>query len=128
MITRRPVHDFPRCGMLIITALLGQAAAARAAELKFDFGPGEAQPGHTRVTPQTTHDARRGFGFLEAAAAPGRPSVRAEDVEEGNYEVTVRFGDPASATATTIKAESRRQMVERVETAPGRIETRTFTV
>ena len=50
------------------------------------------------------------------------------DVEEGNYDVTMRFGDPAAATSTTIKAESRRLMIEKVETEPGKFETRTFTV
>src|SRR5207253_3244161 len=101
----------------------------QATEFKFAFGPGEAQPGYTRVTPQTTYDAKRGYGFLNvAAASPGKPSVFAVALEEGNYDVTIRFGDPAGATATTIKAESRRLMVERVETTPGKFETRTFTV
>src|SRR5438094_599505 len=40
----------------------------------------------------------------------------------------MRFGDPSSATSTIIKAESRRLMIEKVETAPGKFETRTFTV
>jgi hypothetical protein len=128
MITRRLAHDLPRCGLLVLAALLGQAAAVRAAELKFDFGPGEARPGYTRVTPGTAYDAKRGFGFLKGAAAPGKQSVFAVHVEEGNYDVTIRFGDPAGATATTVKAESRRLMVERVETAPGKFETRTCTV
>ena len=35
---------------------------------------------------------------------------------------------PAAATGTTVKAESRRLMVERVDTAPGTYETRAFTV
>jgi hypothetical protein len=44
-------------------------AAVDAAEVKFVFGSGEAQPGYTRVTPQTTYDAKCGFGFLQRAAA-----------------------------------------------------------
>ena len=70
------------------------------------------------VAPQMAFDARRGFGFLHIAAAPGKPAVFALAVDEGNYDVTIRFGDPADATATTIKAESRRLMVERVEHFP----------
>src|SRR4051812_47043241 len=102
--TRRQVRDFPPCGLLIVSALLSHAAAVHAVEFKFDFGPGEAQAGHTRVTPRTTYDAKLGFGFLQAAAAPGKPSVFAVTVEEGNYDVTIRFGDPARTTATAIKA------------------------
>ena len=110
-------------------SLIALALAAGAAELSFDFGSGHAQPGPTQVTPQTAYDAQRGFGFLDAAgAAPHAPRVFAVAVAEGNYDVTIRFGDPARATATTIKAESRRLMLLKVETAPGRYETRTFTV
>src|SRR4051794_1160302 len=92
--------------LLIITALLGQAAAGPAAERKFAFGPGEAPPGYTHVAPQAAFDAKRGFGFLYVAAEPDKPAVFAVAVEEGNYDVTVRFGAPAMATSTTIKAEA----------------------
>ena len=55
-------------------------------------------------------------------------SVFAVDVPEGNYEVTLRFGDAKSATSSTIKAESRRLMLEKVETKRGEFVSRTFTV
>jgi lysophospholipase L1-like esterase len=97
------------------------------AEFRFDFGPGEARSGFTRVTPQTAYDIKRGHGFLPGAAKSS-VLVFAVDVEEGNYDVTLRFGDPDVATSTTVKAESRRLMLPIVETAPGKFETRTFTV
>lgn len=100
-----------------------------AGEFQFDFSSGNTPPNHTPVTAQTIYDTKRGFGFLRGeAATPDQPSVFAVDVDEGNYEVTIRFGDAAVATSTTIKAESRRLIVERVETTPGQLETRTFTV
>src|SRR4051794_11035229 len=99
---RRRVHHFRPCAVLVLTALLNQAV--RAAEFKFAFGPSAPQAGFTQVSPQMTYDKERGFGFLNAVA-PGQPSVFAVAVEEGNYDVTIRFGDPARATATTIKAE-----------------------
>jgi lysophospholipase L1-like esterase len=46
---------------------------------------------------------------------------------EGNYSVTVTLGDADTATITTIKAELRRLMWQRVETAPGKFVTRSFT-
>src|SRR5260221_9188517 len=98
--------------ILSINSLLFISSAVEAADFKFDFGLGKVQPGYTQVTPQTTYDAKRGFGFLQstAAAIPDKPaiSVFALDVEEGNYDVTMRFGDPKSATSTTVKAEQRR--------------------
>jgi lysophospholipase L1-like esterase len=48
--------------------------------------------------------------------------------EEGNYRVTVKLGDPAAASVTTVKAELRRLMLENVRTGPGQFETRTFLV
>jgi len=95
------------------------AASVKAAEFKFDFGSGKVQPGYTQVTPQTPYDVQRHFGFMNSAATatPDKPvvSVFAVDVEEGNDDVTMRFGDPESATSTTVKAEQRRLMVEKVE-------------
>jgi lysophospholipase L1-like esterase len=107
----------------LLPILIVCCATANAADLKFSFA-GDAPPGYTQVAPQTPYDAKRGFGFLGAT----KPAIFAVDVDEGNYNVTIRFGDPTSATSTTIKAESRRLMLEKVETSPGQFETRTFTV
>lgn len=104
-------------------------AAVEQATWKLDFSSGTVPPGFTQVSQLMAYDPTRGFGFLHGErAAPNQPKVFAVDVPEGNYDVTIRFGDPASATSTTIKAESRRLMLEKVETAPGKFETRTFTV
>ena len=40
----------------------------------------------------------------------------------------VTLGDPSRATVTTVKAELRRLMMERVRTAPGEIVRRSFIV
>ncbi|MGC3991181.1 MAG: rhamnogalacturonan acetylesterase [Chthoniobacteraceae bacterium] len=107
------------------------AALANAAELKFDFGA-NSEAGFTHVASGAAFDDKQGFGFLQGFSAPkpGEPiaPVFAVNVPEGNYNVTIRFGDPKAATSTTIKAESRRLMLKDVETAPGKYETRTITV
>jgi lysophospholipase L1-like esterase len=128
MIPRLLSPGLLQCSLVISSALIS-CATAEAAEFKFDFNSGKAQPGFTQITSQTAYDATRGFGFLDGAAAtPDTPRVFAVDVPEGNYDVTIRFGNPASATSTVLKAESRRLMIEKVETAPGKFETCTFTV
>jgi lysophospholipase L1-like esterase len=48
--------------------------------------------------------------------------------EEGNYRVRVTLGDPAGESTTTIKAELRRLMVERIHTEPGKFATVDFIV
>jgi lysophospholipase L1-like esterase len=57
-----------------------------------------------------------------------RPFYFSVALPEGNYNVTVTFGDLLSDSDTTVKAELRRLMLERVQTAPGKFVTRTFTV
>jgi lysophospholipase L1-like esterase len=109
--------------------MLTGASLLQAGETKFWFGETSPQPGFALVTSQTQYDAKAGFGFAdpapEQADAPRRFLV---DVGEGNYDVTVRFGAEHHATSSTIKAESRRLMLEKVETKAGEFITRTFTV
>lgn len=116
--------------IFLIQCALLFAGVAGAAEFKFDFGSGSAKPGYTQVTPQTPYDPSKGYGYLEGgtAATPGGPASFAVGLEEGNYDVTMLFGNAENATSTTVKAEARRLMIEKVETAPGEFETRTFTV
>src|ERR1035438_10345690 len=73
-------------------------------DLKFDFGLGDVRPGYTRVAPMAayTDDASYGYELQPSAqrapqaAAAGSVSFSAK-VPEGNYNVTVTFGDAAPA-------------------------------
>lgn len=56
------------------------------------------------------------------------PHLFSVAVPPGNYAVTVTLGDARRATDTTIKAESRRLMLDAVRTRPGEIVTRRFIV
>src|SRR5581483_11811775 len=59
---------------------------------------------------------------------PSTAPTFAAAVGEGNYHVRIVFGSLAAASSTTVKAESRRLMIEKVDTAPGKFETREFTL
>jgi lysophospholipase L1-like esterase len=118
--------------------------AAEATSFKFDFGPGAAAPGYVAVLPDMLFSAERGFGFEPGAAVTGldrggdalhgdfitseKPFLFSVVAPEGNYRVTVTFGDAAGESTTTVKAESRRLMLEKVRTAAGKFETRSFIV
>jgi lysophospholipase L1-like esterase len=107
----------------ILVAALSCALPAMAADAwHFDFGAATA-PGRIAVTPSTGYSAERGFGF-----EPGKPVFFSADLPEGNYNVTIGFGDPRAASTTTVKAELRRLMLENVSAAAGETVTRTFTV
>jgi lysophospholipase L1-like esterase len=135
----------------LAAAALGVLFAAPAAAgggvgpWRFDFGSGAAAAGRVSVGPATVFSAEAGYGLEpgaevrvvegEAAGAPRRQCLAATRpfsfslaVPEGNYDVTVLLGDPRAAAATTVKAESRRLMVENAGTAAGQLVERTFTV
>ncbi len=114
---------------------------------KFDFGAGDAAPGFIKVTPDMVYTDARGFGF-ETTTVPAPPTAAGKagsdakgDVitsdkpyyfsvalPEGNYKVTVTFGNPTTATNNTVKAELRRLMLEKVATKPGEFVTKSFIV
>jgi lysophospholipase L1-like esterase len=111
-----------RCALLILAA-----AALNAQSLQFDFVSAKPAPGFQKVPPGVLYSEDAGYGFEDPARQPPFYfSVRVP--EEGNYRVTVTLGDPAADSVTTIKAELRRLMLERVRVAAGKIETRSFLV
>ncbi len=113
-------------------------------KLKFDFGPGKIAPGYTQVVGNTIYSRELGYGFESGASiscvdrvgdalrsdlcTSDKPFYFSVALPEGNYHVTVTLGDAEASTVTTIKAELRRLMLERVETAKGKFATRAFTV
>ena len=128
--------------------LMAVRTAARAqsiATYKFDFGPGKVAPGYIQVLPETRYSKALGYGFEPGAKIScvdrgGKDPLRADfctadkpfffsvKLPEGNYNVTVTLGDAQGESTTTIKAELRRLMVEKVQTASGKFATRTFVV
>ncbi|HLK68792.1 MAG TPA: rhamnogalacturonan acetylesterase [Bryobacteraceae bacterium] len=108
-----------------LTLFLLFAAASHAQ--KFDFGGGPALPGSIKVSPGAPYSDASGYGFESATDRP--PFYFSVKVPaEGNYRVTVTLGDRARDSVTTVKAELRRLMLERVRTRAGQFETRTFIV
>lgn len=136
-------------GGFAASSLPAHTAMARAqtnrTSLKFDFGPGKVAAGYTQVLQTSVYSKELGYGFEPGASVTcldrgGKDALRSDlctsekpfffsvALPEGNYNVTVTFGDAQAETVTTIKAELRRLMLEKVETAPGKFVTRTFTV
>lgn len=112
---------------------------------KFAFNPGKVAPGYTQVLPTAVYTNGLGYGFEPGAIVTAvdrggddplhggfvtsdKPFLFSVALPEGNYTVTVTLGDQTGESVTTVKAESRRLMLEKVVTAPGKFETRTFTV
>jgi lysophospholipase L1-like esterase len=120
-------------------------ARADAPIFRFDFGPGKVEPGYLQVVPATVYNKDRGYGFdagstVTAVDRGGDDALRGDyctsdkpfffsvDLPEGNYNVTVILGDLDGESVATVKAESRRLMLESVQTSRGEFVSRTFTV
>lgn len=82
--------------------------------LRFQFADDDAAPGHVLVTPDTSYDSARGYGF--EPSMPTQFSVRVP--ADGNYRVSLTFNGSSNAELT-IKAETRRLMLERNQSKAG---------
>jgi lysophospholipase L1-like esterase len=110
---------------------------------KFDFGSTRANPGRTAVYASDIYSKDKGFGFeqgAEIACSPTggkgaagycesqKPFYFSAAVPEGNYRVTITFGSKTGPSFTTVKAELRRLMLEKVATKKGEFTTASFIV
>jgi hypothetical protein len=142
----------------LTVALFCAAASAATTDFKFTFGPGAAPAGYTQVAADTFYSKDRGYGFEPSSVIPSgpvvptsRPSIIGLDrqsgdplrsslvtsdhiflfsvaVPDGNYRVTLTLGDALEAATTTVKAESRMLMLDRIHTEPGQFVTRSLVV
>jgi lysophospholipase L1-like esterase len=130
------------CIAVLLAPAFAQAQIAPAQtpapiSLKFDFSTGAAKAGYTRVAATDVYADDRGYGYEPGAqvaagdhgntATSDKPFMFSAKVPEGNFNVTVTLGDSGTATTTTLKAESGRLMIERLEIPAGKIVERTFT-
>ncbi|MBN1783157.1 rhamnogalacturonan acetylesterase [bacterium] len=132
------------CISCILTHGLKGHPASGPLHLKFDFGAGQQAPGYIQVLPDMKYSNDPGYGLycdstvvsvernmddaLRGDFLTGENAfIFAVDVPEGNYNVIVTLGDWENESITTIKAESRRLMCERVHTAAGEFKDVEFT-
>ena len=105
------------------------AVLVQAAPVSFDFAAADFDPS-IRFTRERGHGfeigatPEKGGGFITA----NTPFLFSIVLPEGNYRVQATLGDPAGDSTTTVKAESRRLMLENIRTTGGAQVTREFTV
>lgn len=114
-------------------------------ELSFDFARDVAAPGWTLVAPTVAYQHDLGYGFEPGASltvltnravsppdkesfTSNTPFLFSAAVPEGNYLVTVFFGAQECRSTNTVKAESRRLMLESVTTVAGQFTQASFCV
>lgn len=123
---------------------LCSAQPSPAAQWRFYFGTQAQSTRGVQVALTTIYSREGGYGFEAPVALPAnaqkypdisqtslcgsRPFLFSVAVPEGNYNVAVTLGDRNGESSTTVKAESRRLMLERVTTKAGQLETKAFTL
>jgi lysophospholipase L1-like esterase len=109
---------------LILAGAMAAAAMihpASAQVRRFVLGTGPVAADAIAVAPGRAY--ANGYGY-----EPGGSALFSVAAAPGNYRVTVTIGLPGEATDTTIKAESRRLMVDALKLAAGRHVTVSFIV
>ena len=112
---------------------------------QFDFSTSANKSGNITITPKSIYSDTIGFGFdfntLPAFAEHGKGNTMKNDfitadqpfyfsvkLPEGNYKVRVLLGNHNGTSITTVKAESRRLMLQNVEIPKGEFKYETFIV
>jgi lysophospholipase L1-like esterase len=129
---------------ITFTLILVVKINAQQTTFKFDFGTTTAAKGYIAVTPETIFNNSIDYGFnngssLEAIKRSGnnvtsdfvtstKPFYFSVKLPEGNYDVKVLLGDSKGTSATTVRVENRRLMLENRRTKKGEIATEVFTV
>ena len=119
--------------LLAIIGLTVASASAQPGHFQFSFGTGQPQPGWTQVSATNLYSTTSGYGFEPGAELTGtdyltseKPFLFSVKLPEGNYAVTALLNDQSGEAVTTVKAEQRRLMLEKIQIAPGTLATRTF--
>lgn len=130
---------------LLLLAGITNVANAQQIQYKFDFGSGKTEKGYTKVTAKDTYTSQKAWGFdlnskvtdvtyggknalYDDLVKSSHPFYFSVKVPEGNYKITLTLGDLKARSLNTVKAESRRLMLENIATEPGKLVTKTFIV
>jgi lysophospholipase L1-like esterase len=125
-------HTFVLLTALYLSTALTAHAQPNPSLMKYSCGP--ANRLFSTLSP-TTHftGTNAGFDLIDSPSVSGdschsdKPFFFSVAVPEGNYHVVVTLGGP-QASVTTVRAEGRRLMLEKIPTAPGASVTRTIEV
>ena len=133
-----------KMNLLLVLLFFPLIIIAQQTSFRFDFGSGAAAKEYTRITPGTKFNYQTGYGFDQGSVVESvdrggnalsgdyltskKPFYFSVKLPDGNYDVKLLLGDTKGTSATTVRAECRRLMLENIKTTEGKIVTQTFTV
>ena len=129
---------------LLILVLTQTLSAQKITDYKFSFGQNEV-PGYIKVDPSVKYSEEQGYGFdfgtvpividrngkkplTSGFVTSDKPFLFSVTLPEGNYNIKVITGDLIEGSVTTVRAESRRLIFEKMKTVPGKFATLTATI
>ena len=112
---------------------------------KFSFGPAKEAPGYVKVMPSDKYSPQAGYGFdfgtipfaidrggkkplTSGFCTSDKPFFFSVNLPAGNYNIKILTGDLKESSITTVRAESRRLVFEKINTEPGKFQTLTATI
>lgn len=108
------------------------AGAQEGIAYRFDFsGSRKVEKNFTAITRETLYTPEQGYGYDLLPAPQGKsrkPYYFSIKVPDGNYKITLRIGSSKEAGHTTVRAESRRLLVNNLYTKKGQFIELSFTV
>lgn len=130
---------------IFLILLIPQVLASQTA-YKFSFGPAKEVPQYIKVNPSDIYSAEKGYGF-DFGTSPsaidrkgkkaltsgfctseGKPFFFSVRLNPGNYDIKIITGDLKEPSMTTVRAESRRLIFEKVQTKAGEFRTLTASI
>lgn len=114
-------------------------------DFKFIFNESRTIKGYIQIKPSTAYSRELGYGFdfgttttfvdrkgkdvlTSGFCTSDKPFYFSVALPEGNYQVKITMGDLKDSAFTTVRAESRRLMLEKIVTTPSKFVTRTIIV
>jgi lysophospholipase L1-like esterase len=124
---------------------LAYIGIAQQTSYKFSFNPAKEMPGYIQVTPSQKYSTETGYGFdfgtiplaidrggkkplTSGFCTSNKPFFFSVKLPEGNYNVSIITGDLMEPTLTTVRAESRRLIFEKIKTEPGKFQILSTTI
>ena len=131
MFLESPVRRiFPTIGTIATLTIASHAQAPNLALMKYACGPANRMFATLSPTSRFT-DTTAGFDLLPSPAVEGKactsdkPFFFSVPIPEGSYRITLVLGGP-QASVTTVRAEGRRLMLEKIPTQPNASVTKVF--
>ncbi|ADY54229.1 lipolytic protein G-D-S-L family [Pseudopedobacter saltans DSM 12145] len=132
-----------KVALIAVSFLFAETSFAQS--FKFDFGEGKAQSGFIKIDNKRRYSDENLYGFdlqtqpdskntgiqkgLKSDCVYSKsPFYFSVKVPEGNYKIKALFGSSQDSGHTTVKAESRRLMLQDIKTKPGEFREEVFVV